>query len=78
MRDSMPASTSAVMSCMLPTATLRCACYAVFILPDITALLLLAGCISSQVARRGTAMPRPMVSARWRIVLATQPWYSWQ
>jgi hypothetical protein len=40
------------MSCMLPTATQRCACYAVFILPNITALLLLAGCRSSQWRRR--------------------------
>jgi hypothetical protein len=30
-------TTGAVMSGMLPTATLRCACYAVFILPNITA-----------------------------------------
>jgi len=27
----------------------------------------------SQLARRNTAMPRPLASARWRIVLAT-PW----
>jgi hypothetical protein len=35
-----PSATSAVMSCMLPTATLRCACCAAFILPNITASLL--------------------------------------
>lgn len=34
----LPAS-NAVMSGMLPTATLRCTCYAVFILPNITAFL---------------------------------------
>ena len=38
-REQVPSATSAVMSCMLPTATLRCACCAVFILPNITASL---------------------------------------
>ena len=53
------------MSCMLPTATLRCACCAVFILPNITALLLLAGCRSSQWQRRITAIARYHQAVAW-------------
>ena len=58
-------SSSAVMSCMLPTATLRYACCAVFILPNITALLLLAGCRSSQWQRRITAIARHHKAIAW-------------
>jgi len=57
-REGVPPPCSAVMSCMLPTATLRCACCAAFILPNITALLLLVGCISSQWQRRQTAIAK--------------------
>jgi len=53
------------MSCMLPTATLRCACCAAFILPNITALLLLAGCSSSQWQRRITAIARHHKAVAW-------------
>ena len=48
----MPASTSALMSCMLPTATLRCACYAVISLRNISAFLCWAAIGFSQRRRR--------------------------
>jgi hypothetical protein len=53
------------MSRMLPTATRRCACCAVFILPNITALLLLAGYRSSQWQRRSTAIARYHQAVAW-------------
>ena len=61
----MTSASSAVMSCMLSTATLRCACCAVFILPNITALLLLAGCRLSQWQRRITAIARQHKAVAW-------------
>ena len=50
---------------VLPTATQHCACCAVFILPNITALLLLAGCRSSQWQRRITAIARQHKAVAW-------------